>query len=234
PLPVLLDQASQLLGVPVELLADAIEALRFDRRVVVEPLAGSDSESTAPAVFRAPAYNVEVDTAKHLRRLIDAPTLLTFGDVRDTLAPIAAAMGFELAPAQYEAILATFQHKVSVITGGPGTGKTTIIRAVCRVAEKLGFRIALAAPTGRASRRLGEAAELEAQTVHRLLEYSFKAGGFQFNEGNPLDVDLLIVDEASMLDTYLLSAIVRALPDPASLLLVGDIDQLPSVGPGNV
>jgi exodeoxyribonuclease V alpha subunit len=230
PLGELKRRAVELLEVPEGMLGGPVESLTHDERIVIEPLeAGRD-----PAVFRTPAYRAELGAARHLSGLLAAGHWLTFSDLDHKLEAIERSMGVELARAQRQAALAVFDHKVVVITGGPGTGKTTIIRAVVSLADQLDRRVALAAPTGRAAKRMSEATGRDAQTVHRLLEFTPAEGGFKYNEQRQLDVDLLVVDEASMLDTYLLHAIVRALPESAALMLVGDVDQLPSVGPGDV
>ena len=230
PLGELKHRAVEILGVPEDMLGGAVADLTQDERITVEPL----GNEAAPAVFRAPAYRAELGAARHLGQLTGAEHWLTFSDLGDKLANIEREMGVELAQAQKQAALAVFEHKTVVVTGGPGTGKTTIIRAVVTLAQKLNRRVNLAAPTGRAAKRMTEATGRDASTVHRLLEFTPAEGGFKYNEERPLDVDLLIVDEASMIDTYLLHAIVRALPESTALLLVGDVDQLPSVGPGNV
>jgi exodeoxyribonuclease V alpha subunit len=135
---------------------------------------------------------------------------------------------------QKQAIKKAVTGKVLVLTGGPGTGKTTLVNSLVRILEKKGQRILLASPTGRAAKRLSEVTGKEAKTIHRLLEFSPKEGGFKRNEDNPLDADLVVIDEASMVDTILMNNLLKAVPVTATLLLVGDVDQLPSVGPGNV
>ena len=124
--------------------------------------------------------------------------------------------------------------KVLVMTGGPGVGKTTIVKAILRILAAKGVRLLLCAPTGRAAKRMTEATGFEAKTIHRLLEVDPKGGGFKRGDDNPLDCDLLVVDETSMVDVMLMQALMKAVPDKAALLIVGDIDQLPSVGPGQV
>jgi exodeoxyribonuclease V alpha subunit len=123
---------------------------------------------------------------------------------------------------------------VLVVTGGPGVGKTTIVNAILRILSAKGVKLLLCAPTGRAAKRMNEATGLEAKTIHRLLEVDPKGGGFRRDDANPLDSDLLVVDETSMVDVLLMNALVKAVPDKAALLIVGDVDQLPSVGPGQV
>ncbi|RAL20409.1 ATP-dependent RecD-like DNA helicase [Lujinxingia litoralis] len=221
-------RAAELLGVGEHLLADALESLRQEERVSVEASPGGETR-----VYAAGALRVEERAARRLRRLAQSPGLT--GRPEDAaLAQVERELGVALAEAQRRAVRSVFEHKLAVITGGPGTGKTTIVRAICELAERQGWRVTLAAPTGRAARRLGETTARGATTVHRLLEYSFQAGGFQRDEERPLETDLLIVDEASMVDTWLLAALAAALPATACLALVGDIDQLPSVGPGQV
>ena len=139
-----------------------------------------------------------------------------------------------LVPRQLAAVREAVVSKVMVITGGPGTGKTTIIRTILNVFDSLGARIHLAAPTGRAAKRMAEATGRQAATIHRLLDYSIQKGGFQRNAGSPLETDLLVVDEASMVDTPLMAQLLAGMPPAARLILVGDVHQLPSVGPGNV
>ncbi|MDP6484369.1 MAG: AAA family ATPase, partial [Nitrospinota bacterium] len=134
---------------------------------------------------------------------------------------------------QANAIQAAMTEKVLIVTGGPGTGKTTIINAVVRLYDQLGLQVLLGAPTGRAAKRLSEVTQREAVTIHRLLDFSWSTGGFTRNAAQPLLADVVIVDEASMLDISLLAHLLRAVPDPAVFILVGDVDQLPSVGPGN-
>jgi exodeoxyribonuclease V alpha subunit len=124
--------------------------------------------------------------------------------------------------------------KALVVTGGPGVGKTTIVNSILKILAAKGVRLLLCAPTGRAAKRMTEATGFEAKTIHRLLEVDPKSGGFKRNADNSLDCDLLVVDEASMVDVMLMQALVKAIPDDAALLIVGDIDQLPSVGPGQV
>src|ERR1700758_2465165 len=124
--------------------------------------------------------------------------------------------------------------KALVITGGPGVGKTTIVNSILKILAAKGVRLLLCAPTGRAAKRMTEATGVEVKTIHRLLEVDPKSGGFKRNTDNPLECDLLVVDEASMVDVMLLQALMKATPDNAALLIVGDIDQLPSVGPGQV
>ncbi|NTW37931.1 MAG: Flp pilus assembly complex ATPase component TadA, partial [Syntrophobacteraceae bacterium] len=139
-----------------------------------------------------------------------------------------------LAENQIEAIRAAVSHKVLVITGGPGTGKTTIINAILHIFSASGAKILLAAPTGRAAKRMSEATGREAKTIHRLLEFSPQKGGFQKDETSPLDCQVLVVDEASMIDIILMHHLLKAIPPSATFILVGDGDQLPSVGAGNV
>ena len=143
-------------------------------------------------------------------------------------------LAISLATKQNEAIKGAIDHKVIVLTGGPGTGKTTIINAIIKIFAKLDIKILLSAPTGRAAKKMSETTGHEAKTIHRLLEYSFQKGGFQRDDETPLDCDLIIVDEASMIDTILMHQLLKAIPVNATLILVGDVNQLPSVGAGNV
>ncbi|WP_046867161.1 SF1B family DNA helicase RecD2 [Microvirga massiliensis] len=147
---------------------------------------------------------------------------------------VESKMGKVLSPSQREAVLLVLTSKVSVMTGGPGVGKTSTLDTVLRILVAKGVRVLLAAPTGRAAKRMTEQTGIEAKTIHRLLEIDPKHGGFSRNEENPLDCDLLVVDETSMVDVPLMNALLKAAPEPAGLLFVGDVDQLPSVGPGQV
>ena len=142
--------------------------------------------------------------------------------------------GLTLADSQHAAVRLALLAKVMVITGGPGVGKTTIVNAILRILAAKGVRLLLCAPTGRAAKRMSEATSREACTIHRLLDVDQKTGGFRRGPDHPLDCDLLVIDETSMVDILLMHALLRAIPDRAALLIVGDVDQLPSVGPGQV
>lgn len=176
----------------------------------------------------------EEEVAADLARLAAAPAWSLPRDLASRLEEALAEGGIELGDAQRVALEAVLRERILVVTGGPGTGKTTLVRSVLRLLEGLGRRVALAAPTGRAAKRLSEATGRPASTLHRLLEWDPRSGAFGRARGAPLEVDALVVDEASMVDLLLMQALARAVPDGALLLLVGDTDQLPPVGPGNV
>ncbi len=169
-----------------------------------------------------------------MRRLLAAPPPPVKLDVDRALAWYESEARISLASQQAEAVRRALGGKVVVITGGPGVGKTTIVRGVVSILTRKGLRVALAAPTGRAAKRLSEATGEPASTLHRLLEWRPAEGRFGRCADRPLEVDLLVVDEASMLDVRLAADLVAALPSSARLCLVGDVDQLPSVGPGTV
>jgi len=170
--------------------------------------------------------------ASNLKRILNAPSALPPIKAEAAAEWAKARAGFDFAPEQTAAIVSALSNKVSVITGGPGTGKTTILRALCEILKAKKCLPVLAAPTGRAAQRMTESAGVEAKTIHRLL--GWEDGHFAKGEYKPLDAKFVIIDEASMLDTHLAAAVAAAVPDGAHLVLVGDIDQLPSVGAGNV
>ena len=177
---------------------------------------------------------MENSVAKRLRDLISTPRLLPSIKVDAAITWIQGRTGMQLSDAQAEAIKAVMDHKALIITGGPGTGKTTLLRSLLEILETKRIRVLLAAPTGRAAKRLSEATGREAKTVHRLLEYSPSERGFQRNASRSLEADVIVVDEASMVDLALIHNLLAAIGDHSTLILVGDSDQLPSVGPGNV
>lgn len=187
-------------------------------------------------VYAEYLYRAEVQTAKRLLALRDQAKPIQKVNADAVIASWEKEAGIVLADEQREAIYASLQHGVLVLTGGPGTGKTTVVRGIINVLEKGGCRILLAAPTGRAARRLAESSQREAKTVHRLLEYTVSGNGFIFNKNDsePLDAEAIIIDEASMLDINLMHHLLKAVPGGCRLILVGDVDQLPSVGPGSV
>jgi exodeoxyribonuclease V alpha subunit len=176
-------------------------------------------------------YQAEVAVATGLRRLLESPGR-ELGGLEAALSDFERAAKIELAPGQRAAVEATARHKVVVITGGPGVGKTTIVRAILNVLAKSRLRVKLAAPTGRAAKRLSESTGLDASTLHRLLAFDPRQNEFQLDAENPIEADVVIVDEASMIDVPLGAALVGALPTASRLIVVGDADQLPSVGPG--
>lgn len=185
-------------------------------------------------VWVKPLYLGELGIAREIARLSQNPSRLRSVDIGKALAWVQGQMKIELASEQKEAIAQGIKDKVLVITGGPGTGKSTITKAILSITEKLTSKMILAAPTGRAAKRMSEITGKKAFTIHSLLEMDFNAGGFKRNKNNPLDCDLIIVDEASMIDTQLMYHLLKAIPNESRLILIGDIDQLPSVGPGTV
>jgi exodeoxyribonuclease V alpha subunit len=193
------------------------------------------------AVYLTPLYYCEMGVANRLQRLLREGRsrfdFFQFGnfDWDGALAQVELLNAIRLAPQQRDAIVATFTHRLTILTGGPGTGKTTTVRSILELCQQTARRVLLAAPTGRAAKRLAESTGAPAKTIHRLLEFKPGEGMlFQRNEQNPLECDLLIVDEASMLDLVLTNHLLKAMAPGAHLLLVGDVDQLPSVGAGNV
>ena len=227
----LLEKAAELLKVDRAILLQALGDLSREKEIFTEPI---DPERDLKAVYLAPFYYAENGSADRLKRLIECSSNIRAIHEEKALQWIEEKLRIELARRQKAAILSAVRSKVMIITGGPGTGKTTIITAILRIFEGLRLRILLAAPTGRAAKRMCEATGWEAKTIHRLLEYAPQKGGFKKDEENPLEADVVIIDEASMVDILLMYHLLKAIPTSAHLILVGDVDQLPSVGPGNV
>ena len=224
----LLASTRELLEVPAELVDTALSLELQDATVIADEVEGRR------CVFLAALYRAEREIATKLQALragkppwpsIDADKAIPWVERRTKLA---------LAASQIEAVHTALASKMLVITGGPGVGKTTLVNSILKILLAKSITIALCAPTGRAAKRLSESTGLEAKTIHRLLETDPRTGRFRRDEEAPLDCDLLVVDETSMVDVPLMRALLRALPDQAALLLVGDVDQLPSVGPGQV
>ena len=220
--------AVELLEAPGELIQTALELELRDGAVV------ADTVSETPCIFLAGLYHAEKAIAERIRCLANGALPWPFIDPVKALPWIEQKTGLSLAESQVEAIRLALLSKVLVITGGPGVGKTTIVNAILRVLSAKDVKLILCAPTGRAAKRMTEATGFEAKTIHRLLEIEPKTGGFKRNADNTLECDLLVVDETSMVDVMLMQALMKAVPDRAALLIVGDIDQLPSVGPGQV
>jgi exodeoxyribonuclease V alpha subunit len=224
----LIERTRALLEVDEALIEAAVAPLVEREQVVVE------SQPAGEAIYLDPLYVAECGIAELSARLlrvrarpieIDVDRALTWFEERQQIA---------LASEQRQAIALAVQKKMLVITGGPGTGKTTLINAIIQILEKKGRSILLAAPTGRAAKRMAETTGHEARTLHRLLEFTPKSNTFARGPSHPLEADVVIVDEASMLDTAMTYSLLRALPAPCQVILVGDVDQLPSVGPGSV
>ncbi|MCB0582658.1 MAG: ATP-dependent RecD-like DNA helicase, partial [Phaeodactylibacter sp.] len=227
-----LERARQLLEVDPERIEARLEFIEEEERIVIQPL--EYQGEAVPFIWLKPFYVSEQGIARELRRLLESPPAVVYPQPELGLQAAEAQMGIRLAPNQREAVAASLREKIHLITGGPGTGKSTIIKAILSIAGPQGGRILLAAPTGRAGKRMAEITGREASTIHSLLEYDFAIGGFRRGRDNPLDSNLLVIDEASMVDTMLMYSLLKAVPAHARLLLVGDVDQLPSVGAGSV
>ncbi len=232
PVDIFLDKAAELLEVEQALIEQQLLAIKAEDRVVIDPL---ETEDGLKAFVWLKAFHAsEQGIVREFQRLRDGVSLLQQIDIPKAVAWGEKQLNIQLADNQKLAVGQSLQEKTHIITGGPGTGKSTITNVILTVSRKLTDKIMLAAPTGRAAKRMSEITGMKAKTLHSLLQFDFKLGGFKHNRENPLDADLVIVDEASMIDTILMYSFLKALPDHCRLILVGDVDQLPSVGAGNV
>jgi exodeoxyribonuclease V alpha subunit len=220
--------AIELLEVPKGLVETALELELAEGMVI------ADTIGTTACIFLGGLYRAEQVVADRVRCLVNVTLPWPYIDPDKALPWIEGKTRLSLAESQIAAIRLALVSKVLVITGGPGVGKTTIVNAILRILVAKGINLLLCAPTGRAAKRMTEATGFEAKTIHRLLEVDPRNGRFKRSTDNPLECDLLVVDETSMVDILLMQALLRAVPDRAALLIVGDIDQLPSVGPGQV
>ncbi len=228
PRDILLTKATELLGVPVgviePVLGAAVESSELRQETITE----------TALIFPPHLASAEEQIARRLQKLAAQPAAYPAMDAEKALAWVQRNSGKELAAGQAEAVRQALTQRVLIITGGPGVGKTTILQSILRILSAKGVQPVLAAPTGRAARRMSETTGLEAKTIHRLLEYAPGGEGFKKNASSPLNGDLFVLDETSMVDVSLMASFLRAVPETGHLLLVGDVDQLPSVGPGTV
>ncbi len=226
----LIEQAVDILNIPEEIVAEAIDyGLKLGRLIEEQ-----DVDSGFLLVYLRRLYLAEVELAKDLKALSAGKHPCPPINIEKAIVWCQDKIGIELAPAQREALGMAVTNKVVVMTGGPGVGKTTLINSIIKVLAAKKLKVVLAAPTGRAAKRLAETSGCKATTIHRLLAFDVRTGGFKHNKETPLAGDVFVVDESSMLDIQLAQQLVCAIPRSASLLLVGDVDQLPSVGPGSV
>ena len=226
PRPLLISQASELLNIPESVISNAI-AHEIDEGELIEadfPVQGS--------IYLASLYLSEKSVGRNLRELVKGTPPWPNIDPEKAIPWVEKKLNLTLAASQREAVAAALKSKVMVITGGPGVGKTTIVRAILTILRAKGVNMMLCAPTGRAAKRLSESSCMEAKTIHRLLEIDPATMEFKRNEDNPLDCDLLVADECSMIDIPLANNLVKAISSKTAVIFVGDVDQLPSVGPG--
>jgi len=224
----LLPAAEKLLEIPTDILRDALQQELQDEIVV------ADIMGEQRCIFLGHLWHAEKLIAERLKTLAVGKPCWPAVDAAKAVPWIEQKLGIALADSQREAVKKAVNSKVMVITGGPGVGKTTLVNSILRILVAKGVDVSLAAPTGRAAKRLSETTGMEAKTIHRLLEVDPKHGGFKRNAEEPLECELLVIDETSMVDVPLMASVMKALPDTAGLILVGDVDQLPSVGPGQV
>ena len=209
----------------------AIDEMVAAKVIVVEPIGNGAPTS---AIYMKDLHLAEAGLASRLKALLSLPVEPAAIDADRISREVHENLAINLSAEQLQVLEEVFSHRIVIITGGPGTGKTTLLRSISTIFGNQGKRVMLSAPTGRAARRLAEVTRRKAVTIHRLLGYNFTEGGFLRNRDNPLDADAVIIDEASMVDTLLMYHLLIAVPVSAALVLVGDISQLPSVGPGNV
>jgi len=233
----LVKRASEATECAPELIEKQIVSRCNERALVLEerrlaPLVRDEREDGRLVFLRA-LHDAEEGVLARLKALKKGTKKKLGGDTSALLHQAEKESGLSLHDSQRDAIAAALREPVLVITGGPGVGKTTIIRFITSILDKRGFRIALAAPTGRAAKRLGEATGCSASTIHRLIRFNPRTGNFEHNRHNPLPCDMLILDECSMVDVPLADGLLKAVPDNGRVLFVGDADQLPSVGPGD-
>ena len=227
----LLLATAQLIDVELEAVEEGFGVLEESGEIICEAVAGCEG------CYLAEFYEAETYTARRIGRMADV-RLTDRVDTEQLIAEVEAASGIRYAPLQRKTLDMAAKHRIMVITGGPGTGKTTTVRAIIAMYEKMGLKVQLAAPTGRAAKRMTELTGKEASTIHRLLEVGYAADSFELvfkkDEEEPLHCDAVILDECSMVDITLIKALLAAMPEDCRLVMVGDADQLPSVGAGNV
>ncbi|KPU44727.1 ATP-dependent RecD-like DNA helicase [Oxobacter pfennigii] len=232
PSDVLIDKCGELLNVDKDLIEDSLVSLALNKEVVLEVM------DDVTGVYLMPFYYSETGVSKRILEMAAFKTEKLDVDMQKEIEEYEDKTGIELHPQQKEAIKCAIENGVAIITGGPGTGKTTIIKCIINIMEKYEVSISLAAPTGRAAKRMTEATKREAKTIHRLLEMGYSEGEdnmtFLKDDSDPLKVGAVIIDEASMVDILLMNNLLKALVPGTRLIIVGDVDQLPSVGPGNV
>ncbi|MDZ7761563.1 MAG: ATP-dependent RecD-like DNA helicase [Desulfovermiculus sp.] len=229
----LIAKCTEILEVDAALVDKCLAGLRAKHKVVIETLPFAN-DADLEAVYLAKYHFSETSIAQKLKKLLASPKSIRPVDTGKALDWVQKTFSINLASKQSEAVRKALEDKILVITGGPGTGKSFLLNAILKIVSKIRAKVLLAAPTGRAAKRMNEVTGFEAKTIHRLLEFDFQKGGFKKDDEHPLNCDLLIVDEMSMVDTILMHHLLKAVCLDTTLIMVGDVNQLPSVGAGNV
>jgi exodeoxyribonuclease V alpha subunit len=220
--------ASELLEIPGTIIEEAIQAEIIAKTLVKDTIEGK------ACLFLSSLFRAESGAATSITRLLRGTPPWGVIEAEKAIAWVERKNGLTLSTSQREAVKLALTNKVVVITGGPGVGKTTLVNNILMIIRTKKMRVSLCAPTGRAAKRLSESTGIEAKTIHRLLEFDPKSFGFKRDKDNPLETDLVVIDESSMVDIILMNKLLAAVPTNAALMIVGDVDQLPSVGPGSV